>query len=283
MNSLPSIFRAIQRPTRSISLHRKTERFVDQEESKLLNCPHCGQRFYSFGGQAGHIAQTACRFMEQAKLSAERVKRSLDMHLALSSDRSQGSKRVRFAQGEITFELEAVHPAQHIPGPPDQLLCDEPPNCEPPIATDHKLPTDCESPTEYDLPTDHELPSERKQPPAQSADQSSQPTQPSAAGPSAQVSPRDRLYTHDGGWTYIEPYPDPLAGSPINDAVAPPVNLHEYVQGTGSLADLENFNTLELLMTTGLTNDGRDRFIKSRAVSKNLKHCEQAMLNFTGC
>ncbi|EUC56496.1 hypothetical protein RSOL_181130 [Rhizoctonia solani AG-3 Rhs1AP] len=62
---------------------------------------------------------------------------------------------------------------------------------------------------------------------------------------------------------YIEQFLNPLAGTPINDIIAPPLDLHAYIQSTGSLSDRKHFETLEILMTIGLTNKGRDRLLKS--------------------
>ncbi|CUA70823.1 Protein NYNRIN [Rhizoctonia solani] len=62
---------------------------------------------------------------------------------------------------------------------------------------------------------------------------------------------------------YIERFPNTLAGTPINDIIAPPLDLHAYIQSTGSLSDRKHFETLEILMTIGLTNKGRDRLLKS--------------------
>lgn len=77
-----------------------------------------------------------------------------------------------------------------------------------------------------------------------------------------------RLTTPDGGFTFVEAFPNPLAGSPINDKLAPKFDLRAYIESTGTLSNLDDFATLELLMTTGLTDAGRDRHLKSPLVSR---------------
>lgn len=99
-------------------------------------------------------------------------------------------------------------------------------------------------------------------------EQASQPPlEPSTSDTNPEPSSRKRLVTYDGGRTYVKHYPDPRAGSPIKNSIAPDFDLHAYIQSTGTLSNPHNFDTLELFMTTGLTDEGRDRFLKSRAVS----------------
>lgn len=69
------------------------------------------------------------------------------------------------------------------------------------------------------------------------------------------------------GGLYIEDYPDPLAGAPISDEYAPTTNLAEYMRCCGPMADPEDFEAAELLMTTGLTDTAKDRHLKSSKVS----------------
>ncbi|KAG8786411.1 hypothetical protein FRC12_016619 [Ceratobasidium sp. 428] len=63
---------------------------------------------------------------------------------------------------------------------------------------------------------------------------------------------------------FVEPFPDPRAGAPIDDRIAEPLNLKAYMATVGNLANPDYFDTAELLMTTGLTNAGRDAHLKSR-------------------
>jgi hypothetical protein len=69
---------------------------------------------------------------------------------------------------------------------------------------------------------------------------------------------------------FIERFPDPRAGAPINDKTVLPVDLKAYMANAGNLGDPDHFDTAELLMTTGLTNGGRDAHLKSRLVSSPL-------------
>ncbi|KAG9080792.1 hypothetical protein FRC06_006159, partial [Ceratobasidium sp. 370] len=62
---------------------------------------------------------------------------------------------------------------------------------------------------------------------------------------------------------YVERFPDPRAGAPINNKRAEPPDLDAYMAARGNLGNQFHFNTAELLLTTGLTGDGRDRHLKS--------------------
>ncbi|KAG8706171.1 hypothetical protein FRC09_002544 [Ceratobasidium sp. 395] len=63
---------------------------------------------------------------------------------------------------------------------------------------------------------------------------------------------------------FIQPFSDPRAGAPINNRTTKAPDLKAYMAAMGNLGVSENFETAELLMTTGLTNAGRDRHLKSR-------------------
>jgi hypothetical protein len=66
---------------------------------------------------------------------------------------------------------------------------------------------------------------------------------------------------------FVERYPDPRAGAPINDKIVAPIDLKAYMANSGDLGHPDHFDTAELLMTTGLTNGGRDAHLMSRLVS----------------
>ncbi|KAG9096299.1 hypothetical protein FRC06_008818, partial [Ceratobasidium sp. 370] len=63
---------------------------------------------------------------------------------------------------------------------------------------------------------------------------------------------------------FVKPFPDPRAGAPINNRVAEALDLGAYMASMGNLGNPDDFETAELLMTTGLTNAGRDAHLKSR-------------------
>ncbi|QRV93720.1 hypothetical protein RhiJN_21738 [Ceratobasidium sp. AG-Ba] len=63
---------------------------------------------------------------------------------------------------------------------------------------------------------------------------------------------------------YVEPFPDPRAGAPVNNELALMPDLQSYMTAMGNLGNPDYFDTAELLMTTGLTNAGRDVHLKSR-------------------
>jgi hypothetical protein len=237
MNWPTSILHTRRHLASPVSINHRTNLFTHQDECKMFECPYCGERFYSLGGHARHISQTKCRFLERARLAAERAKRSFEFNLGLSGDSSRAPKRVRFVQGDVTLDVEPVAQAE---------LTSEIPSTSTPPHTQQS--------TEPKLPSEPELFPENS-------------SRPSIVGQSPSVSPHEPLVMNDGGRTYIEPYLNSLAGSPIHDSITPPFDLRAYIQGAGPLSNLENFNNLELLMTVGLTNQGRDRMLKSRAVS----------------
>jgi hypothetical protein len=68
------------------------------------------------------------------------------------------------------------------------------------------------------------------------------------------------------GGLYVEDYPDPLAGSPISEERAVPPDLDAYMQSCGRMADPEDFEAAELLMTSGLSDAAKDRHLKSTKV-----------------
>ncbi|KAB5587944.1 hypothetical protein CTheo_8614 [Ceratobasidium theobromae] len=65
------------------------------------------------------------------------------------------------------------------------------------------------------------------------------------------------------GGLFVEEYPDPLAGSPVSEDRLPSPDLHAHMRSCGNLGDPENFETAELLMTSGLTDAAKDRHLKS--------------------
>lgn len=66
---------------------------------------------------------------------------------------------------------------------------------------------------------------------------------------------------------FVERYPDPLAGTPIDDRVFHTPNLDAYMASLGNLGNPRHFETAETLMMTGLTAAGRDEHLKSHLVS----------------
>jgi hypothetical protein len=72
---------------------------------------------------------------------------------------------------------------------------------------------------------------------------------------------------------FVDAFPDHRAGAPISDKRRPEEDLRAYIQARGQLGKQANFETMELLMTTGLSNAGRDRHLKSRMVSLQVLKC----------
>ncbi|KAG9078278.1 hypothetical protein FRC06_008443 [Ceratobasidium sp. 370] len=89
-----------------------------------------------------------------------------------------------------------------------------------------------------------------------------QPPDPRLAGPPVPTSPA----TLDGSappleydatrQVYVKTFPDPRTGAPINDKVVELLDLDAYMARAGNLGHPEHFETAEILLTTGLTNDG---------------------------
>lgn len=66
---------------------------------------------------------------------------------------------------------------------------------------------------------------------------------------------------------HVEQYPDSRAGQPIDDSRAEPFDLRAYMRARGDFANADYFDIAKTLMTTKLTNDGREVHLKSRVVS----------------
>ncbi|KAG9075045.1 hypothetical protein FRC06_010307, partial [Ceratobasidium sp. 370] len=65
---------------------------------------------------------------------------------------------------------------------------------------------------------------------------------------------------------YVESFPDPRAGAPINDKTVPAPDLDAYMAAAGNLGNPFHFSTAELLLTMGLTAGGRDEHLRSHLV-----------------
>ncbi|KAG8737219.1 hypothetical protein FRC10_008451 [Ceratobasidium sp. 414] len=88
-------------------------------------------------------------------------------------------------------------------------------------------------------------------------------TRPEGCPPVGPPKARPGLFYNEREGVYVEPFPDPRAGAPINDTVASLPDLDAYMAAAGDLGKPLHFDTLELLMTTGLTAGGRDQHLKS--------------------
>ncbi|QRW03214.1 hypothetical protein RhiLY_02213 [Ceratobasidium sp. AG-Ba] len=100
------------------------------------------------------------------------------------------------------------------------------------------------------------------------------PHQPPSGQPAEDIPSRDVLLARRGDTcglefdsrrlVFVERFPDPRAGAPINDEIAQIPDLEQCMIRAGNLGNPDYFDTAELLMTTGLTNIGRDIHLKSR-------------------
>ncbi|KAG9078523.1 hypothetical protein FS749_009442 [Ceratobasidium sp. UAMH 11750] len=66
------------------------------------------------------------------------------------------------------------------------------------------------------------------------------------------------------GEPVVEPFSDLRAGAPIDDSRAEPFDLRAYMKSVGHMASPKFFEDVELLLTTKMTNDARDKHLKSR-------------------
>ncbi|KAG9087886.1 hypothetical protein FS749_002576 [Ceratobasidium sp. UAMH 11750] len=62
---------------------------------------------------------------------------------------------------------------------------------------------------------------------------------------------------------YVEDFPDPLAGAPISEDRAPELDKDAYMQSCGALANPKHFEIADLLTTTGMTDEAKDKHLKS--------------------
>lgn len=69
------------------------------------------------------------------------------------------------------------------------------------------------------------------------------------------------------GQPIVEEFPGGLAGQPINEGHAQKPDLRDYMRARGVMSNPSHFEVAELLMTSGMTNEVRDRHLKSRKVS----------------
>jgi hypothetical protein len=133
-----------------------------------------------------------------------------------------------------------------------------------------------------DAPTDQQT-STTQEPPQSSPPVTDQPFSKTVPPPVAGTStpePADKQGAAAGnrnwidpatGW-YIEPYFDPLAGAPISDEVLPPIVLEVYMHSCGDMGKPDSFEMAELLLTTGLTDAGKNRHLQSVLVSDVERH-----------
>lgn len=70
---------------------------------------------------------------------------------------------------------------------------------------------------------------------------------------------RNRLQRRGKHGFFVEQFPDPTAGEPITAERMTPVDLKAYIRSSGVMANPKNLETAEVLMTTGLTDSGKDR------------------------
>ncbi|QRV93925.1 hypothetical protein RhiJN_21943 [Ceratobasidium sp. AG-Ba] len=97
----------------------------------------------------------------------------------------------------------------------------------------------------------------------------SRPPRPSQASRPSPHSSRRRRGLRRWRGLYVEEFPDPLAGAPISNEQIPEPNYEAYIKSTGTMADPDNFEVAELLMTSGMTDEAKDCHLKSKLYQGN--------------
>ncbi|KAG8716653.1 hypothetical protein FRC08_009076 [Ceratobasidium sp. 394] len=80
---------------------------------------------------------------------------------------------------------------------------------------------------------------------------------------------------------YVQEFPDELAGAPISDEQEPTPDLGAYMRSCGHMADPFYFETVELLLTTGLKDNGKDKHLKSSMYRDRTpwKNCDEMLVD----
>ncbi|KAG9078478.1 hypothetical protein FRC06_008343, partial [Ceratobasidium sp. 370] len=86
---------------------------------------------------------------------------------------------------------------------------------------------------------------------------------PKTRPPRGALKRRRRLHFDKRVNAFVEPFPDPRVGAPINDKATPAPNLDKRMADAGNLGIPRHLDTAELLLTTGLTANGRDEHLRS--------------------
>ncbi|KAG8785857.1 hypothetical protein FRC12_017093 [Ceratobasidium sp. 428] len=111
-------------------------------------------------------------------------------------------------------------------------------------------------------------PVEPSAPPTPAQNKSREPEQPTRIRINGQR-PNRRVRRALRRWKglFVEDFPDPDAGAPISNERIPEVDLAAYMKSCGDLADPKHFEVAELLMTSGMTDEAKERHLRSTLVS----------------
>jgi hypothetical protein len=80
---------------------------------------------------------------------------------------------------------------------------------------------------------------------------------------------------------FVEGFPNQSAGAPISNKLKDGPDLNVYMRDCGPLGDRDIFEAAEVLMTTGLTDEGKDRHIKTKLVSEVFNSCHTKLTDLT--
>jgi hypothetical protein len=247
-------FSASMRPRRSASalmaalmpsslLASSSSSLSTQASTHLKRCFYCPKELPSDSARRRHIESTPkCLEAQRARLQkaiakkqeAERQRTAPMLSTTTQSGASKASNTLQTMTKKRKVTVETV---------PDE---DDPPQLTPPIPSPQSSTAASQGPI---------------------SDTSGQPCAPAAGHRKAR---RMRGY----GGLFVEEYPDSLAGSPVSEDRLPPPDLHAHMRSCGNLADPKHFETVELLMTSGLTNAAKDRHLKSSMVSEHTSYTQ---------
>jgi hypothetical protein len=92
--------------------------------------------------------------------------------------------------------------------------------------------------------------------------------------PAPRPTPEPAEAVDDGecGKEFIERFPDERAGKPINETRAEPMDLRAHMLASGHMANPVHFEVAKLLLSSKMTDNGRDAHLKSRKVSIYTQH-----------
>jgi hypothetical protein len=212
-------------------------------------CVYCPKRLDSEAARSKHLATSrACVALVKKAEEAARLKRV--------EGRERGEPLDLRAQARACTQASPPHP--------------EEPRKRPRLDGNDTAPTNQQTSTAQEqpqsLPPVTSRPLSEAVPPPRAVASASGPTKNKggAAGCRNWVDPAT-------GW-YIEPFPNPLAGAPITDDVLPPIDLEIYMRSCGEMGKPDSFEMAELLLTTGLTDAGKNRHLQSVLVSSINTH-----------
>ncbi|KAG9124258.1 hypothetical protein FRC07_012231 [Ceratobasidium sp. 392] len=217
-------------------------------------CFYCPKVLPNDSARFRHIADTPeCRAAQQAALlkAVEKQEAERQRQQPTPAGRDEAARRNPSGTSDTSGEPPS-------PGKRRKVTVETVPDEDDPVSTRQSPPPPAPSDDETSVETDTDSapgPSRRTQTPVRGRNRVA----------------RCRLRRHKG--LFIEEFPDPFAGAPISKDHAPPPDLKAHMKSCGSLANPDNFEVAELLMTSGLTDQAKDRHLKSKKYQGQTPWC----------